>query len=159
MISRAQLGRLGISSIVAVLGFVALNQACGKLPDVVIWWFIYCIGSGIALNTGRGEHIKDLAKLATIPALTPIAMAGFFVLAQMPVCISVPSPWVFLLLPIASWIAILVFSFARSPLHDIVTWILHPESEVIAKRVISALQVVIAGIVSIALALSAIGRI
>lgn len=55
MFTTADLGRLAVSSIIAVLGFIVLNRACGVLPDVIVWWLFYCVGSGVVLNSEAGS--------------------------------------------------------------------------------------------------------
>lgn len=158
MITPASLGRLALSSIVAVLGFVALNQACGEVPGVVVWWLIYCIGSGAVLNSEAGESPKTLAVLSLLPASVPVMMLGFFVIAEKPVCLSMPSKWIPYMLPVVSWFAIFIFSFSRTPLRSFVEHLIAPGAEEKAKRAISLLQLLIAGITGTALALLTLGR-
>src|SRR5262245_43157622 len=110
------LGRLALSSIFAVLGFIALIRRCGVFPTLIVWWLFYCIGCGVVLNTEKGEQISALAIMALLPAAIPIAMAGFFVAVDRPLCLSMPGSATLLLLPVASWFSIFVFSFARGPL-------------------------------------------
>lgn len=155
---QAILGRLAVSSIVAVLGFVALNQACGVMPNVIIWWLLYCIGSGTVLNSETGEPPKVLALLSALPAIVPVLMLGFFVLAEKPVCLSLPSPWIPLMLPVVSWLAIFILSFSRTPLRGFVEILVRPDTEQKAKRVISMLQLLIAGVTGSVLALLTLGK-
>lgn len=155
---QAALGRLALSSIVAVLGFVALNQACGVMPNVIVWWLVYCIGSGTVLNSEAGEPPKALALFSLLPAIVPILMLGFFVIAEKPVCLSLPSPWIPLMLPVASWLAIFIFSFSRTPLRGFVDVLIRPDTEQKAKRAISVLQVLIAGVTGIVLAILTLGK-
>jgi hypothetical protein len=157
-VSNASLGRLAISSIIGVLGFVALNQSCGVMPNVAIWWLLYCIGCGTVLNSEAGEAPKALAVLSILPAAVPVLMLGFFVVAKKPVCVSLPSPWIPLILPPASWFAIFVFSFARTPLSGFVETIGRAETEAKAKRAVSVIQLIIGGVTGTALALLTLGR-
>ena len=156
--SQEILGRLAISSIVAVLGFIALNQACGVMPSVAIWWLLYCIGSGTVLNSETREPPKVLALLSVLPAFVPVLMLGFFVLAENPVCLSLPSPWILLMLPVVSWFAIFVLSFSRAPLLQLVEILVRPDTEQKAKRAISMIQLLIAGVTGSVLALLTLGR-
>lgn len=158
MISQLALGRLALASIVGVLGFIALNQSCGVMPNVVIWWMIYCIGAGVVLNTETGEAAKTLAVLSIFPALVPALMAGFFVLAEKPVCLSLPSKWIPFMLPVVSWLAIFIFSFARTPLRGLIELLVRPDTEQKASRAISVAQILITGVSTIALALIALGK-
>ena len=158
MFSAENLGRLAVSSIVSVLGFVALNQACGLMPNVVVWWLIYCVGSGVVLNSDSGAPPKELALLAILPAVVPAMMAGFFVAAERPICLSLPNPWIPLMLPFFSWFAIFIFSFSRTPLTRFVAVLIRPDTEVNAKRALSALQFMIAGIAAVALAFLNFGK-
>lgn len=158
MISQLALGRLALASIVGVLGFIALNQSCGVMPNVVIWWMIYCIGAGVVLNTETGEAPKTLAVLSIFPALVPALMAGFFVLAEKPVCLSLPSKWIPFMLPVVSWLAIFIFSFARTPLRGLIELLVRPDTEQKASRAISVAQILITGVSTIALALIALGK-
>lgn len=158
MFTHASLGRLAVSSIIAVLGFVALNQACGLMPNVVVWWLIYCIGSGIVLNSESNEPHKALALLSILPAMVPAVMAGFFVIAERSVCLSLPNPWIPVMLPFFSWFAIFIFSFSRTPLSRFVDVLIRPDTEAKTKRAISVLQLLIAGVTAIALALLTLGK-
>lgn len=158
MFTSADLGRLAVSSIVAVLGFIALNRACGVLPDVIVWWLFYCVGSGVVLNSEAGSPPRNLALLSILPALVPVLMLGFFVLAERHVCLSMPSPWIAVLLPIVSWFSIFVFSFARTPLNQLLQILIHPDTEQKAKRAITVAQLIIAGIATIGLSLMGLGK-
>lgn len=158
MFTSANLGRLAVSSIIAVLGFIALNRVCGILPDVIVWWLFYCVGSGVVLNSEAGSPPRTLALLSVLPAFVPVLMLGFFVLAGEWVCLSMPSPWIAVLLPVVSWFSIFVFSFARTPLNQVLQILIHPDTEQKAKRAITVAQLVIAGIATIALALISLGK-
>jgi len=156
--TKEQLGRLAISSIIAVLGFVALLNSCGLIPGVVIWWLIYAIGCGVVLNTEEGEAPRILALLSLLPALIPIAMAIFFKIAGRDLCLSLPGISVLFMLPITSWFSIFIFSFARSPLAAFVKWIIEGSSEEKVKKVVTVIQLIISGVAAIALALSILGN-
>lgn len=158
MFTNVHLGRLAISSIVAVLGFIALNRTCGLLPDVIVWWLFYCVGCGVVLNTEAGDQPRTLAVLSILPAIIPVLMLGFFVLVEKYVCLSFPSPWVAVLLPIVSWFSIFVFSFARAPLRNVVDISLRPNTEEKVKRLITVAQLVIGGIIAVALSLMSLGK-
>ncbi|HEX2855755.1 MAG TPA: hypothetical protein VHO24_21140 [Opitutaceae bacterium] len=150
-------GRLALSTIVAILGFIALNQACNLLPDVLIWWLIYTIGSGVVLNADDTIQPGTLALLAVWPAFVPVIVLGFFLLAGMNLCLSLPTPWIGMLLPPVSWFAIFIFSFARKPLRAMFESAGDKKTEEQIKRAISVVQIVIGGIIAIALALSGLG--
>lgn len=158
MFNPESLGRLAVSSIIAALGFIALIQSCGLVPNVIVWWLIYCIGSGVALNSESNTPIKELALLSALPAIVPAMMAVFFVAAGIPICISLPSPWIPLMLPLFSWFGIFIFSFARTPLTHFVAALIRPETETNIKKTLSAIQLIIAGIAAIALALASLGK-
>lgn len=158
MFTNENLGRLAVSSIIAILGFIALNRACGLLPDVIVWWLFYCVGCGVVLNSEAGAQPRTLAILSILPALIPILMLGFFVLAERYVCLSLPSPWIALLLPIASWFSIFVFTFARAPLSGILQILIRPDTEEKAKRAITVAQLIIGGVAAIALSLMSLGK-
>ena len=158
MFTNANLGRLAVSSLIAILGFIALNRACGVLPDVIVWWLFYCVGCGVVLNSEAGDEPRTLAILAVLPALIPVLMLGFFVLADRYVCLSLPSPWIALFLPIASWFSIFIFTFARAPLGGAVKLLIRPDTEKKVKRVITVAQLIIGGVAAIALSLMALGK-
>lgn len=158
MFTNANLGRLAVSSIIAVLGFVALNRACDLLPDVIVWWLFYCVGCGVVLNSEAGDRPRTLALLSILPALVPVLMLGFFVLSERHLCLSLSSPWIAILLPIVSWFSIFVFSFAREPLRGVLELFIDPDAEKKVTRAITVVQILITGIVAVALSLMALGK-
>jgi len=156
-ISNEEMGRLAVSSIVAVMGFIVLNKACGLIPDVIIWWLLYAIGSGVVLNTEQGERPATLMKLSILPAIVPVLMLVFFTIVGIDLCLSLPSPWIILMLPIVSWVSIFIFSFARAPISQFVSWVVTGGSVNKINKVITAIQIIISGVAAIALSLSLLG--
>lgn len=157
-LTQEQRGRLAMSTLIGVIAFVALNQACGVIPDIVIWWLIYVLGSGVVLNTTKGEPPRVLVRLAILPALAPVLVAGFFILAQQPMCISVPSPLAVVILPVASWAGIYVFSGARKPIITFVKFALRPKTKERVERITTIIQLIISSIAAIVLALTTLGK-
>src|SRR5450755_2116896 len=86
-----RLGRLAASCAVAVLGTIPLENSCGIFPNVIVWWLVYTLGSGLVLNSRRGENLPVLARYAILPALTPMITYGVLFLADKAnLCVSIP---------------------------------------------------------------------
>jgi hypothetical protein len=155
--TKEAMGRVATASIIGVLAFVVLNRSCGMIPDVVIWWLVYALGCGVVLNTEKGEAQRALARLAILPSLVPVIVLLFFVLADQRVCLSLPTPWIALLFPLASWAGIFVFSFARDPIGSLITFLVNPGTEERTRRLITVVQLMISGLAAIVLALTTLG--
>ena len=136
--------RLAVSSMIAVLGVVALMTVCDPLdfrPSVVAW-LIYVVSAGVVLNTSRGERPLRLLGLAVLPGCVPgIAVVFLLYFAQMaggpaappPCLVSLPLGWpgaVWFLgaLSVLSTVSIFLFSFARTPITGLVRLISHDKT-------------------------------
>lgn len=152
------LPRLAVSCILAVLGFVALHNACGILPDVIIWWLLYTVACGIVIHPKGRSRIGDHAVLAILPALTPVLVLLFFVIAEHDICYSVPNQWAAVALLPASWFAIFIFSFSKAPILAAIKYLGGPTSKEKLDRIFRAFSVVVAGVIACVMALAALGH-
>jgi len=126
-----RLGRLSASCAVAVIGTLPLENSCGEFPNVIVWWLLYTLGSGLVLNSRKGEDPSVLRKYAILPALTPMITYGVLFLAEKAnLCISFPlshniykAVATVVALPVLTWTAIVIFSFGREPAMAFARWI------------------------------------
>lgn len=133
-----RLGRLAASCAIAVLGTIPLENSCGQFPAVIVWWFVFVLGSGLVLNSRKGEDLGTLAKYAILPALVPMITYGVLFLAdQAKLCVSFPlagNPYkaiaTVVVLPLLTWLAIVIFSFGRVPALTFARWFAGPEATV-----------------------------
>ena len=141
MIPAEMSGRVAVAAILAVIGTVALMRACDRVPDVIVWWLVYALGSGIVLNSAKGERTSILAVTAVVPAVVPIGVLGFFGLAEKPICLSLPNPKIPLLLPLG---------FVKT--------IIQPNAGARIKRAVVVIQLLLSGIAAVVLGISELGK-
>jgi hypothetical protein len=155
-------GRLAVSTIVAIVGTVALINACGKMPQVIVWWLLFTIGCGVMLNSEEGTPAKELALTALLPTLTPL-LVGLFMFAidiNSSPCISFPwgrSPFAVPLLFMFTWIAIFLFSYARQPLLEFSEWLATKRAGGNIDRIFWASRAILVGVAGLVLLIASLG--
>jgi hypothetical protein len=123
--------RVALATLAAVVGGIILINNCSALERAMGAWLLFVLAAAIALNSDTGESPKVLAKLAVLPAITPLLVWAYPVLfTDASLCISFVrltnrAIWFVvafaLFIAFVSWFAIVLFAFARNQILELAT--------------------------------------
>jgi hypothetical protein len=169
MITGERLGRLALGSIAAIIASLVLQGICSDPSKAMGVWLLYTIVVACAINSQDGEPALVLAAMAILPAATPLLVLSYPLLfLNEGVCFSgailtgraagfVALFFLFLLL--ASWVAIVLFAYARNTLVGFFVQITDPKfaAKLKATEAVVKAAVLLAGSVGL-LYMAIIGR-
>lgn len=136
MLTPERLGRLALGSIAAIVGGLVLQGICADPSRAIAVWLLYVIVVACALNSREGEPLWVLARLAALPAIVPLIVLSYPALfSDGAACISgvrltgkavgfITEFCIFF--SVISWIAIMLFAFARNALLGVFDHVTNP---------------------------------
>jgi hypothetical protein len=159
------LPRIAISTIVAMIGGIALMQQAGKVAEqfkdpgsLISWWLLYAVCSALALSTKRDDALREVAAIALLPALVPVIQALIiqFITGVLAKLSGVPLTLKrAIVISVVDWIGIFLFSYGRQAILKAIEWASNPETkerlktiEAVVRRLallIGTLALIIAG--------------
>lgn len=154
------MARVALSTIIAVVGGVALMNVSNHPTAIIAWWLLYAIAAGVALAPSPDEKVWLVIAMAAFPAFVPILDAVVMhEVTRQTVLISGASLTVRLAAVVfmINWVGVWLFSYAH---HLLLVAIGKAGEETTVLRIkniektVRALALCVAGI---ALAIAALG--
>lgn len=154
------LTRVALSSIIAVIGGVALMNVSVNPGAIVAWWLLYVVAAGVALAPRPSERILQMVAMAAFPALVPILDALVIQIVTgnaVPISGAKLSVKLALVVFIVNWIGIWLFSYAHQVVLAAIEKARDKSTVTKLKNIEKTVRAAALCISSIALAIAALG--
>ena len=154
------LARVALSSIIAVIGGVALINVSSSPSLIIGWWLVYAVSTGVALAPRSDEAVLRTVAMAAFPAIVPILDAAVIQVItghSVPISGAQLSVKIAAVIFVVDWIGVWLFSYAHQLIMKAIESAQDKDTVNKLKNIEKAVRAAALCVGSIALAIAAMG--